>query len=103
MKKLLFLSLFIPHSAMAWKHISNSSITEIAMWIGAEQTRPLYFKTSADFWCYIPAEEARLQAFVIDAYRKKSTRLEIHCYDEAEQPIGPSMPAAHKIHRIIAK
>lgn len=101
MKIFLLALLFIATPSFAWVTADNQSITAIIAWENAE-TGPMHFQFSNGTWCYIPAGQKTLQSLVLTLYAS-GKKAEFHCYDDADSSGGGSVPAAHKLHRIIPK
>jgi len=100
-KVLLALSMLVASGVShAYTYGQDVKISTVIMWENAE-TNPLYFKTSSNLWCYVPAGEKNLYSLVLTLYASGKLA-DIHCYDSAESLMG-GVEAGHKLHRILAK
>ncbi|MGR5361327.1 hypothetical protein ACPV54_10730 [Vibrio mediterranei] len=95
----LVLSVLFSTNVMAWNHGPNVTIKAVTLWEGHEN--PLYFQRSDNVWCYVSANEKRVQSLILTLYASEKIA-DVHCHDQAEIKMG-GMPGAHKLHRIIAK
>lgn len=95
-KLLVAVSLLFSLSAHAW--IPNGdvvTIDEIIQWDG---DRPVYFKLSNNYICYVPAAEKNAYSLVLALYMS-GKKASIHCFDSEETQSGVK---GHRLHRIIA-
>ena len=86
--------------SFAWLTGNNVTINSIIIWQEAEEKSPLYFRTSNNLLCYVPANEKFTQSFIISLHASK-TPVSIHCHDLEEQ-LATFAPA-HKFHRMITQ
>ncbi len=101
MKKLLVLLLFLSTPSFAWVSASNVKITKLIAWENLDDDGPLHFEMSDGRWCYVPSGKKTLNSLVFTLYAA-GRNIEYHCHDAADSSSGGSVPAAHKLHRIIS-
>lgn len=87
----------------AWVVSSNVTVKEITVWEDLDTKGVMHFQLSDGRWCYVPNGQKTIQSIILTLYVSGKTLDQIHCYDNADSNAGGSVPAAHKLHRLIAK